>query len=140
MNPNEHEPYFLVELRSLGGHSGSPVFIYDVPYHWGSVRKRSESYNWFLLGVNSGHIFDYSPIVSFTADGKDIVKGPKWLQENHIAMALVRPAWHLNALLNHDIFKQARERAVEEAMEKKVGHFRNDKAKPSASQKSKRGQ
>jgi hypothetical protein len=128
MNPNQTEPYFLVELRSVSGHSGSPVFLYDLPHHWESVRSRDQSFHIVLLGVNCGHIRDYSPILSPTATGQ-LIENKKWVAEHHISIAQVEPAWKLMPLLNHKKFVEARNKAEETAREQmKVGQIVQDSA------------
>jgi len=115
MNPNVHEPYFLVELRSMGGHSGSPVLVYDLPYHWESVRKHDESFRLFLLGINCGHVRDYSPIIGIM-NGKKI-QNRKWLSQEHTSIAEAQPVWKLMPLLNSKKFVAARKKAEAEARE-----------------------
>jgi hypothetical protein len=126
MSPNQDEPYFLVELRSVGGHSGSPVFVYDLPYHWNSVRSRGEAFKIFLLGINCGHIRDYSPILTPTESG-ELMENKKWVAEHHISIAEVQPIWKLLPLLNCKKFVRDRDAAEKEVREQlKYGSFVHD--------------
>jgi hypothetical protein len=40
MPPAFEEPFYLTEMRSIAGHSGSPVFVYPTPFIFGSPRKK----------------------------------------------------------------------------------------------------
>jgi hypothetical protein len=76
----KERPHFLVEVRSVSGFSGSPVFVYDAP---GSVMKgaRHSILPDMLLGIDCGHLAEH---------------------EEHISagMAAVVPAWRLLELIN----------------------------------------
>lgn len=97
---------FLVEEHSIGGYSGSPVFVYHVfpehtvqlsdfdpatieapPFAYGMVVK--------LLGINWGHIRDKGPVLE--------ANGSKASDNTHVelrtGMATVLPAWKLHELL-----------------------------------------
>ena len=70
MNPNEPTPnclgkqreHFLLEARSVSGFSGSPVFVYDVPFNRAGVREKP--FFCFFLGIDCGHLPVYDKPLS----------------------------------------------------------------------------
>jgi hypothetical protein len=103
---------FLIELRSISGYSGSPVFLdisKSIHYDDSMNMKRSEASRYKLLGVIGGH---------FRAD--DIVvddQGNKLLGTNtrsNSAMAYAIPAWKLQELLDMKNLKDERIRKENE--------------------------
>jgi hypothetical protein len=94
-------PGYLVEVRSLGGLSGSPVFIvfdYDR-----KSATRFQSPPMFLLGLVRGH-WDYSPEL----DAAD-ADAARELAGINTGIAIVTPAQDLLALLNGDELDRHRE-------------------------------
>ena len=97
---------FLVEAKSIGGYSGSPVYTYIPP---GTIRYGVE--NWldkilmqhgpWLLGVVWGQINDWMPIMN--EQGQPINSNPKSAQVmiNTGIMAVV-PAWKIRETLNSE--------------------------------------
>jgi hypothetical protein len=81
--------HYLIEVRSVSGFSGSPVFVYDFP---GSVAKgmRGKIMPDLLLGIDCGHLS---------------------VSEKHISagVAAVVPAWCLLELLEQPEMKRQRE-------------------------------
>lgn len=95
---------FLVECRSIGGYSGSPVFFIANPAlprppYWATSHSpwRQSIHGPLLLGVNWCHIRDYDRV--FADEGKTLIEPPEWVKAN-TGMAGVIPAWHLADLLN----------------------------------------
>jgi hypothetical protein len=89
---------FLVEMRSIGGYSGSPVFIYLPPLTHRmtkEARPLSSAFYTKLLGVDFGHLPTQEPIKD---DKGNKVNG--WHVEGNSAMSGVIPTWKLQELLN----------------------------------------
>jgi hypothetical protein len=111
---------FLVETRSIGGYSGSPVFVHIPNYEnrfpeepRGVVR---------LLGIDWGHIpfQTFDPIHPFdkVVDTKGKPHPDGWRVAANSGMAAVVPAWKLNELLNSPELLKQREQEDEELIEK----------------------
>jgi hypothetical protein len=90
---------FLIEAHSLGGFSGSPVFVALTPSPFREDEKVRElsSGNGYLLGVACGHSFDWertkeSDRNSPTEDGRGITL--------NTGLMCVIPAWRLRDLLH----------------------------------------
>ena len=107
--PVHEEFMYLVETRSISGHSGSPVFVYATPFIFGNARQPSQEFHPKLLGINRGHLPDYEQIVKFK-DGKKTVH-PFYLSETNMAISQVVPAWYISELLQRKKFKRQRQRA-----------------------------
>jgi hypothetical protein len=98
---------FLVEARSSGGYSGSPVFAF-IPAagerhgveDW-VPRKIFQSHGPWLLGIDWGHINDWEPIRN--AVGEPINPGrPNDMQiRMNTGLMAVVPSWKLAELLDH---------------------------------------
>ena len=82
-------PHYLIEVRSVSGFSGSPVFVYDFP---GSVARgmRGTTMPDLLLGIDCGHLPEQEKYIS-------------------AGVAAVVPAWCLLELLEHPEMKRQRE-------------------------------
>jgi hypothetical protein len=62
---------FLVEARSIGGFSGSPVFWHVLPFAGGAYRPKGNlQLGPLLLGVELGYIYDWTPVCG--PDGEPI--------------------------------------------------------------------
>jgi len=97
---------FLVEARSIGGYSGSPVFTYIPPatvrdgvQDWVPEKILSFHGPW-LLGVEWGQINDYTPVLHST--GRDVNPGEPLSTKVLVntGMMAVVPAWKLLELLS----------------------------------------
>jgi hypothetical protein len=102
---------FLVEARSIGGYSGSPVFLHRAnfrPYAQQVIKR--PTYGPWLLGINWGHINDWSPVRD--ASGRPVNPGnPRSMQvRTNTGMMAAVPAWRLAELLDKE--ELARERAT----------------------------
>jgi hypothetical protein len=88
----------LVEVRSLPGHSGSPVFGYRTVTE-GDLDKGSIGVFRQLLGIDWGHFpAGFSPVLD---DDKRPVKPKQWVAENSGMMGVV-PIEKLDELLNDE--------------------------------------
>lgn len=96
---------FVIEAHSLGGYSGSPVFVYipNRPHVYAAGTR-----NVWLIGVDWGHIIDWQPL---------IVQRPKkrhpegWGIPINTGLIGVVPAWQLLDLLNEEEFVKQRKDA-----------------------------
>jgi hypothetical protein len=116
---------FLVELRSLPGYSGSPVFAYyaaphirlDKPWDEGGEPIRGFEYqaieNVWLLGVDWCHLYSEERVRQ--PDGVKVPEG--YFVKQNSGMAGVVPAWKLLDLLHDEEVAQMRKREVEERKE-----------------------
>jgi hypothetical protein len=104
---------FLVEMRSLSGFSGSPVFVY-IPANMtrvyrDGVRHTGEGGLW-LLGVDWAHLRVYEDVLE--SDRKTKVSGDLVVEANSGQMAVV-PAWRLQDLLDLEELVVARQEVDE---------------------------
>lgn len=109
---------FLVEMRSIGGYSGSPVFVYipafsqrprEAGVHPGLARSKPR-----LLGVDWGHILREEKII----DGSGNPHSLGWKVKTNTGMAAVVPAWRLNDLLNIGELVTQRQKEDQRLLEK----------------------
>ena len=97
-----------VEMRSIGGYSGSPVFVIIPPFsvrHDNGPQSNTSSFM-ALLGVDWGHVQTREP-VRINEKG-DKHSGGLFVEYN-AGMANVVPAWRLAALLDIPQLACARE-------------------------------
>ncbi len=117
---------FLVDMRSLSGYSGSPVFANTLltlkrhlirPQLQPSVQTGNiaEAGPW-LLGIDWGHIPIYERILE---NDRETWISEKWWVRSNSGMAGVVPAWKILELLNQEELV-AQRRLEEEAMQKKI--------------------
>ena len=112
--PKHEEPFFLTEMRSVAGHSGSPVWVvlpgFDDEPKWKicGTPGRHKHFGMRLLGINSGHLPEYEPIVTFDAKGQT-QPHTRWLSQTNMSIAQVVPAWLIAELLNCEEFTRRRE-------------------------------
>lgn len=102
---------FLVETYSIGGFSGSPVFIQTSvnprrKAHDGTSNGTTYKERVFLLGVDAGH-FDFDGQVISSDVSADSFKVPS-------GMMCVVPAWKLSEVINSDRVSRSLDRAVED--------------------------
>jgi hypothetical protein len=88
---------FIVEAKSIGGYSGSPVMVAFNPTLQRPERNGLTSNRAYLLGVGWGYITDWMPICD--QNGSPIANGYQ-VQSNTGMMGVV-PAWKLTDFLNH---------------------------------------
>lgn len=92
---------FLVEMRSIGGYSGSPVFVWIPPLvERPETRElRARRFGPWLMGVDWGHTGGYEAVLE--KDGETAVQ-EGWKVRSNSGMTAVVPAWRLADLLNSD--------------------------------------
>ena len=98
---------FLIEARSLSGYSGSPVFVFVMPYtfrdmEWneseGPHRAReTRAAMLSLLGIDWGHNADFKPVLE---SDKRTPLSERWWVEQNSGIMNVAPAWKLTELLD----------------------------------------
>jgi hypothetical protein len=98
----EEQIAFLVECRSLGGFSGSPVFVWISEGYRPNFRRLDTPHGPWLLGINCGHFV--MPATNENA-----------------AVEIVIPAWRLHNFLNEPPFPEQRAKA-EKDIEQKLAH------------------
>ena len=94
---------FLVEARSIGGFSGSPVFWHVLPFAGGAYRpKTNVQIGPLLLGVELGYIYDWTPVCDAAGRPTNPAKPDQQQVQVNSGMMIVIPAWKLTDLLNED--------------------------------------
>ena len=97
---------YLVEGRSVGGYSGSPVFMYIPP--WAARPNKniveSKQYGPWFLGVNWGYMQKWQPVCDGV--GRPLQSGMRVAQNT--GMMGVVPAWKLNEMINHPKMRDER--------------------------------
>lgn len=84
---------FLVEMRSLSGFSGSPVFCVIPPGAWRAegAEINIASGRMVLLGIDVGHIRFTTPVIDSAGEAhKD-----GWKVQEHSGISMVVPAWRI---------------------------------------------
>ncbi|MGD0855326.1 MAG: hypothetical protein ABSA18_05925 [Dehalococcoidia bacterium] len=105
---------YLIEARSLGGFSGSPVFAYI-----GSLRRFGDSmqlghskFTFYLLGLMHGHFdLEYTELDNVKEDNL-------YNLQVNIGIAIVVPIWKIIEVINQEAFVNARNLALKQAQEK----------------------
>jgi hypothetical protein len=96
---------FLVEVKSISGYSGSPVFVYQMP-----------TCNVWLLGVNWCYFHNRIPV----RDGTTGEQVDNLCVDSNTGMAGVIPAWVLRELLDAEPFKLARDKIEQDLAKKRA--------------------
>jgi hypothetical protein len=107
-NPTPESPCFLVEMRSIGGFSGSPVFIYPSPIQMEEVR-RSMAVPRQLLGIDSAHVPLFEPVFA-TDDAGELVKVKGCCARSNTSVAKVIPAWNIREVIELPKLKKQRQK------------------------------
>ncbi len=107
---------FLVEMRSLPGFSGSPVFVHIGP---GSDRANGKMMPFFsqiiaLIGIDTGHTDETHPVID-RRTGQ--VVNPDWRVRQNSGVAIVSPAWKIDELLNQEELVSHREKVIKQPLE-----------------------
>jgi hypothetical protein len=101
---------FLVETRSLGGFSGSPVFVYITPTSPRPAAHPAQETGSWLLGVDWGHLPIYEKIKEKNRE-EDVPEG--WVVESNSGQMAVAPAWKLMELLEQEDLVMQRQQTDE---------------------------
>ncbi len=111
---------FLVETHSIGGYSGSPVFVYFHPLAYRSMPRPADSpagVTISLLGVDWGHLpTKWVPVTNRSGDKH--LEG--WGIQQNTGMMGVVPAWHILDLLEAETFMKQRD-VEEEIIRQEAG-------------------
>lgn len=104
---------YLIEGRSIGGLSGSPVFFQPAPLRMidGVVTPTENSKAHYLLGLIHGH-FDVKEIIDIVEDEAEYAKTNKL----HSGIAIVVPSEKIVETINQDMLKKMREETAKKAM------------------------
>lgn len=105
---------YLVEARSIGGLSGSPVFAY-----LGAMRRIGNNMQlgrggplFYWLGLMHGH-FDLSKL-----ETDNLVEDSLTNLRINMGIAIVVPVWKILEVMNQEAFMKAREAALQDARKK----------------------
>lgn len=104
--PHEDDKFYRVEMRSVPGHSGSPVCVYDTPNIFGGFPEKGSQFAPLLLGLNRGHEAICEPVGRIRR-GK-FEQLTDMVSRNNTAIASVVPAWHILAMLRRERFVEQR--------------------------------
>jgi hypothetical protein len=114
---------FLVEVHSLSGYSGSPVFAYhprpSIETPMTDVRRRVPHFREAelrFLGVDWGHIMDCAPVLEKDKKTGRSVETDRWVKLN-TGMAAVVPAWRLAELIEQEEVMEIRRQDEKEWLE-----------------------
>jgi hypothetical protein len=133
LTPQYEETMYLVELRSISGHSGSPAIVYCPPYSISDSRRKEHMWDGVvLLGVNRGHLREFEEIVSI----KDLkTRSQHWVSQTNMAMSQIVPAWHIAELLNAPTLVEQRAALHAQFAERMIQLREDRETKQSTSQK-----
>ncbi len=130
LDDGQTQEAFLIEMRSVSGHSGSPVMWIYPPYHPRATlhnvttmdMKHTFDGPW-LLGVDCGSFPFYGPVYKVRKEEGETIRTrqPDLEAKSHAGMAAVIPAWKLTELLNLEEFVMARKKEDERLSETKDG-------------------
>lgn len=95
---------FVVEAKSIGGYSGSPVFVGFNPLLERPERPGKATNRAYLLGVCWGYINDWTPLCD--ANGEPLPSG--YQVRSNTGMMSVVPAWKLHEMLYHPQWEEFR--------------------------------
>jgi hypothetical protein len=104
---------FAVEMLSRPGYSGSPVYVYKLPYDMETGNLFIGGPKARLLGINWGFITDKAEVSEETTKVAGMVEDDPQNKAKYIRISTgmngVVPAWHLSKLLNSGPVKRERE-------------------------------
>ena len=110
---------FLVEMFSMGGLSGSPVFVLDfrVWYPKDGPYGIQSGYTFRLLGLIHGHWDEESVLDSIEQD--KFLDNREFSKKMNVGMAVVVPAAKIKEMLNQDEVVQMQNNVIEEVLSNK---------------------
>jgi hypothetical protein len=90
---------FVIETHSIGGYSGSPVFVSISPFSWRPEGRdmKVTTFGPWLVGVDWGHIRTKEPVREKN-DDQPVFDG--WYVHSNLGMVGVVPSWKLDELLH----------------------------------------
>jgi hypothetical protein len=111
----------LIECLSIPGYSGSPVFLFCLPFTASKIR--TDSPPGLLVGLDSGHIRDFYPVLSdkFVETSQSVAV--------NTGMATVIPGWRIMELLMSPVLVSERDtadRIFSEKLERARRHYAPD--------------
>lgn len=115
---------YLVEARSIGGLSGSPVFVYIGEMRTiGKITQFRKQGLPFLywLGLMHGH-FDLSKL-----EIDNLIEDSLTNLQINMGIAIVVPTWKILEVINQEVFMKAREKTIEKAAKAAEGDTLLDK-------------
>lgn len=130
------KPYFayLVELRSIGGLSGSPVFVFidnrnRIVQYQGLLTAPQDDWTIFCLGIIRGH-WDLKRDLgdSVLPDVDDAPLGVSRGETLNTGIALVTPSWYVTHILNHPKLEATRREYIEMREKQEADQVTEDSA------------
>jgi hypothetical protein len=101
---------FAVEMRSMGGYSGSPVYVYPSAWNMNRGSMSVGGQSLFLLGVDWGHIVDHAEVREKII-ATEVAASPAERKVSYIAantgMNGVVPAWRLAEMIKNNPWTEA---------------------------------
>ena len=125
----QQQESFIVEARSIGGYSGSPVFIYIEPKGMLAGRRVDMSrpppqndggFGPWMLGIDWCHLLDWSPVCDASGQPLNAKLAGPWDQQvkTNTGMMGVIPSWKLMEILELPQIKEIIGRAELEILKK----------------------
>jgi hypothetical protein len=99
---------FLVEMRSLSGFSGSPVFVYMGPGTYRGDAKMMPFYSETigLMGIDTGHTEICAPVLQTGSRSETGLRASL-----NTGIAVIAPIWKIREVLDEEIFRVERTRS-----------------------------
>ncbi len=99
---------YLIEMRSLPGFSGSPVFVYIGPASYRGNKTMMPFYSETigLVGIDTGHKQESASI--FDKETGKMIPQP-WEVRQNSGVAIVAPYWKIKDVLDEEVFVRQRE-------------------------------
>ncbi len=116
---------YLVEMRSLPGYSGSPVFVLIGPASYRGEGKMMPFYTESigLIGIDTGHKLESAPI--YVKGSKDKIDQP-WEVRQNSGVAIVAPFWKVSDVLEE--FVEQRKKDDQEWLARHEGELASSDA------------
>jgi hypothetical protein len=109
---------YLVELHSIPGYSGSPVFVmfFKGTTRYGFDGFATGDFGPYLVGIDWCHLGRYEPVVSSSELAKRV---DDHVVRSNLGMAGVVPSWKIQELLDIDDLREQREAIDEVILERR---------------------
>jgi hypothetical protein len=119
----EHDAY-LVEVRSIDGLSGSPLFVPEHPMIFtGKYFERNPNFRYHLIGMVLGHSEVQNPTGALNIEQTGAKRRSKRKQVYvgvNVGIAIAIPITHILEAINQPILRKNRERAMKDRKQKFV--------------------